>query len=105
MLRNQFYFFILLSFFTMSSVRVHAQLHITIPKILRAIAPKKDSTLYQVVQGQVIDQESKTPLQGAAVWIQLDSARLLGASANVFGDFRFDKVRVGRHTINVSFVG
>ena len=58
----------------------------------------------QVVRGKVTDAEAKTPLPGANVII-LNTDPLLGATTNADGNFFIDKVKVGRHTIKISYVG
>jgi hypothetical protein len=58
----------------------------------------------QVVRGKVIDAEAKTPLPGANVVI-LDTDPLMGAITNSNGIFSIEKVKVGRRTVKVSYVG
>jgi hypothetical protein len=58
----------------------------------------------QVVWGKVTDAEAKTPLYGANVVI-LNTDPLLGATTNSEGTFIIDNVKVGRHTIKITYVG
>ena len=58
----------------------------------------------QVVRGRVTDAEAKTPLPGANVII-LNSLPLLGATTNSDGTFYIENVKVGRHTIKITYVG
>ncbi len=60
--------------------------------------------LTQVIRGQVIDIESQTPLAFATIAI-ITTEPLLGAITDEDGNFRLEKVPIGRHDIKVSFVG
>ncbi|MGB0523555.1 MAG: carboxypeptidase-like regulatory domain-containing protein, partial [Flammeovirgaceae bacterium] len=60
--------------------------------------------LTQTIRGKVIDAESQTPLIGANVYI-VDSDPLLGAATDVDGNFRIEKVPVGRHNIRITYLG
>jgi hypothetical protein len=64
----------------------------------------QSQTPTQVVRGRVIDAESKTGLPGANVII-LNSIPFLGTTTGPDGSFRIEKVPVGRHSIQVSYVG
>lgn len=58
----------------------------------------------QTIRGTVIDKFTNSPLPGANVVI-LDTAKQRGTITNNNGEFRFDNIPVGRHTIMVSFIG
>ena len=58
----------------------------------------------QTIRGHVIDKESKTPLPGANV-VLIDSKPLIGSMTGAEGDFRLEKVPVGRQSVKVSFMG
>jgi len=58
----------------------------------------------QVVRGKVTDAEAKIPLPGANVVI-LNTSPLMVATTNSDGTFFIENVRVGRHTIKISYVG
>ncbi len=60
--------------------------------------------LNQTVRGQVIDNDSKAPLPGANVLV-LYTYPLLGTITNQEGNFRIEKVPVGRHNIQISYIG
>ena len=58
----------------------------------------------QVIRGKVIDAESQISLPFANIVI-ITTNPLLGAVTNEEGDFRIEKVPIGRHNIQVSYVG
>jgi hypothetical protein len=60
--------------------------------------------LTQTLRGQVIDEQSTTPLLGAAVVIK-NSAPVIGTITDEKGFFEIKNVPVGRQTIVVSFIG
>jgi hypothetical protein len=60
--------------------------------------------LTQTVRGAVYDATTQQPLPGANIII-LDSNPMLGASSDVLGEFRIDKVPVGRITVQAMFIG
>ena len=59
---------------------------------------------FQNIKGIVLDKTSQQLLIGATVKV-VDSQPLIGASTDVDGNFRIEKVPLGRHKIEVSFVG
>ncbi|NCA75104.1 MAG: hypothetical protein EOM90_02105 [Alphaproteobacteria bacterium] len=61
-------------------------------------------TPVQVIRGMVTDAASKTGLPGANVVI-LDSDPVKGTTTGLSGEFRIEKVAVGRHSIQVSYMG
>src|SRR5688572_19775435 len=61
-------------------------------------------TLTQTVRGKIIDQESRTTLPGASV-VVLDSNGALGSTTDVDGNFRIEKVPVGRISLAITFIG
>lgn len=60
--------------------------------------------LTQTVRGTVVDSESKQPLIGANI-IMLNSEPFLGASTDVDGNFKIEKVSIGRHDIKITYLG
>ncbi len=58
----------------------------------------------QTIRGQVIDQDSKTPLIGANIII-LNREPVQGTSSDVNGYFRLDDVHVGRIDLKVTCLG
>lgn len=58
----------------------------------------------QTVRGTVIDQDSKMPLIGANV-IVIGSDPIVGASTDLDGNFRIEKVPVGRINLQITYLG
>jgi hypothetical protein len=58
----------------------------------------------QTIRGHVTDKESKTPLPGANV-ILLQSDPLIGTATDNDGNFRLEKVAIGRQSVQVSYIG
>lgn len=61
-------------------------------------------TITQTIKGNVFDIHTKETLIGATVII-LDSEPLMGASTNMDGNFSLSGVPVGRHSIQVNYLG
>ena len=61
-------------------------------------------TFTQTIRGKIIDSDSKSPLIGATVVI-LNLDTFIGAASDINGNYRLNKVPVGRHTIKISFLG
>ena len=60
--------------------------------------------LKQTVRGQIIDTDTKIPLIGATILVEgIDP--VMGTTADLDGNFRLERVPVGRHNFKVSFVG
>lgn len=74
------------------------------PKPTQEPKEYKLKTLRQTVRGQVIDEESKIPLIDVAVVIE-GSSPLIGAITNIDGNFRIEKVPVGRVNLQLSHIG
>lgn len=58
----------------------------------------------QTIRGHVIDKESKVPLPGANV-VLLNSNPMIGTNTDSEGNFRLEKIAIGRQSVQVSFVG
>lgn len=61
-------------------------------------------TLDQTIKGRVIDKASQTSLPGASVVVE-GSNPLMGTITNSEGYFRIDNVPIGRHTLQISYMG
>jgi hypothetical protein len=71
--------------------------------------PEKPKTekapgLSQTVRGNVFDIESNTPLIGATVFV-LNSNPIIGITTDLDGNFKLEKVPVGRNSFQVSYMG
>ncbi len=60
--------------------------------------------LYQTVRGRVLDEVSNQPIPGANIIIP-GSDPLIGASTDPDGRFRIQRVPVGRHNFQTTFLG
>ncbi len=69
-----------------------------------ALAGQEENLVTQVVRGQVVDRESKSPLAGANISIE-KTIPLLGTGTDAEGRFILEAVPVGRQTIIVTFLG
>jgi len=64
----------------------------------------QSQTPTQTIRGKVTDTDTKTGLPGANVVI-VNSDPLLGTTTAADGSFRIDRVPVGRHSIQISYMG
>src|SRR5688500_5440693 len=60
--------------------------------------------LTQTVRGTIVDSDAKTPVIGAKIII-VGTDPLQGAITDLTGDFKIEKVAVGRVTIQVKSIG
>ncbi len=60
--------------------------------------------LHQTIKGQIIDEDSNSPLIGASVYIP-DGKNLKGTSTDVNGYYRIENVPVGRISLVISSIG
>jgi hypothetical protein len=58
----------------------------------------------QTIRGRVVDAKTEMPLPGATVYFP-ETDPVVGTISDINGNFRFDRVPVGRITLWVSFVG
>ena len=58
----------------------------------------------QDIKGKVVDKETRIPLIGVAVAV-LDMQESVGAITNDEGEYLIENVPVGKHTIQVSYIG
>ncbi len=65
--------------------------------------PKK-GIITQSIRGTVRDQDSGQPLVGASVWIE-ENGNLQGVITDLKGQFFIGEIPVGRHAIQVSYLG
>jgi len=73
--------------------------------LLLTIVPKSNSQpITQTIKGTVYDIQTREPLIGATVIIR-DSEPLRGASTDAGGSFRISRVPLGRHALQVNYIG
>ena len=58
----------------------------------------------QTIRGKIVDQESKIPLIGATVMISYPNESI-GASTDLDGNFKLENIAVGRHSLEISYLG
>ena len=58
----------------------------------------------QVIRGRIVDAESQNPISFATISVQTTRSSI-GTTSDEYGSFRLEKVPVGRHYLQVSFVG
>jgi len=73
-----------------------------IPAVYSSLAFSQPLT--QTVRGNLVDSDSKEPLIGATIVIT-GTNPLVGTSTDINGNFRFDKVPVGRIKLQLSYMG
>jgi len=61
--------------------------------------------LTQTIRGNILEADSHLPLPGATVAVYQDSTLVGGSISDVKGQFRIEKVPVGRYTVTASFIG
>jgi hypothetical protein len=61
-------------------------------------------SLTQTIRGKVIDRESQAPLFGASVAI-VTADPVKGSVTDIEGNFKIEKVPVGRHTLKINYIG
>jgi hypothetical protein len=72
--------------------------------IISVSNPAYSQKRIQTVKGKVIDSESQIGLPGATIVI-VDSNPTVGTTSDVNGNFRLEKVPVGRISLAISYVG
>ena len=64
----------------------------------------KTQNLFQIIRGTVIDNQTQMPLPGATIFIK-ETDPLIGTTSDNNGQFRLEKVPVGRHDIQINYIG
>lgn len=59
----------------------------------------------QTVRGRVLDEVSQTPLIGVNVVVMSGPGTVLGSTTDENGEYRIEKVPVGRQTVKISYIG
>ncbi|MDH5366096.1 MAG: carboxypeptidase-like regulatory domain-containing protein [Cyclobacteriaceae bacterium] len=60
--------------------------------------------LTQTIRGRIVDDVSEFPLLGATIFIA-ETDPILGSSTDYNGEFKIEKVPIGRHALKVSYIG
>lgn len=72
--------------------------------LISVIQQVRTQNLFQTIRGTVLDNQTQMPLPGAAVFIK-DTDPLIGTTSDNNGQFRLEKVPVGRHDVQVNYLG
>ncbi|RPH34253.1 MAG: TonB-dependent receptor [Bacteroidales bacterium] len=64
----------------------------------------QSQTFVQTLRGVITDKETKTPLPGVSVYIPSTSP-VIGSTTDLNGEFILSKIPIGRHTLQISYVG
>lgn len=64
----------------------------------------RSQEITQTIRGTILDKDSKIPLTGAAVAV-LTTDPVAGDISDVDGSFKIEKIAVGRHTLQVTYLG
>ena len=84
--------------------QVSTQIILKVRPVRRAASEEAKEGIRQVVRGVVLDKESNVPIPGVILRItSMEPA--LGTTTNSEGEFRFKDIPVGRHEIEVKFIG
>lgn len=59
----------------------------------------------QTIRGQVVDNQTKSSLPGVVVVLQDTGSAMKSTTSDIDGNFRFDNVPIGRHTLLFRFLG
>lgn len=60
--------------------------------------------LTQTIRGTITDSDSKQPLVGASVWVYFNE-QVKGVTTDVNGQFKIESIPIGRHSIQISYIG
>lgn len=71
---------------------------------LSLLSQAQAQNLTQTIRGRIIDRESQSPIVGASVAI-ITTNPLKGTLSDLDGNFRIEKVPVGRHSLKVNYIG
>ena len=58
----------------------------------------------QTIKGTVVDKDSKTKLIGVNIIVKTTNP-ILGSNSDTSGNFRIEKVPIGRHTLVITYIG
>ena len=60
--------------------------------------------IYQTIRGTIVDQEAQAPLIGVNILVK-NTDPFLGAVSDLDGQFRISKVPIGRHDLEITYLG
>ncbi len=83
-------------------MKVKTLRNLVIIQLLATTAAFSQTT--QTIKGAVLDRVTKQPLVGATVKVA-DIQPLMGATADLDGNYRIENVPLGRHRIEVTYIG
>lgn len=75
----------------------------TLAAMIISAAVLAQTVTTQTIRGRIIDQESKQPLMGATVVVNGEVNK--GTATDADGNFKIEKVPVGRRTLKISYIG
>ncbi|MFC2086193.1 carboxypeptidase-like regulatory domain-containing protein [Bacteroidota bacterium] len=64
----------------------------------------KASAYTSTIRGRVVDKDTDMPLIGATV-VLLESSPQVGTITDIDGEFKLDAIEIGRHVLQISFIG
>ncbi len=59
----------------------------------------------QTIRGRILDEVSQTPLIGVNIVITTTTNGILGSTTDADGNYRIEKVPVGRHSFKITYMG
>ncbi|MEM6342770.1 MAG: carboxypeptidase-like regulatory domain-containing protein [Bacteroidota bacterium] len=84
---------------------MNAKYFILLLGYLLLISGLNGQELKQTVRGQVVDAESGFPLESVRIYVRLLDSEVIGVLSDARGNYRLNKVPVGRQAINFEFIG
>jgi len=81
-----------------------AKLALTLFICLNLSIAQSQNTLTQTVRGVIMDADLKIPLIGATIIVE-GIEPIMGTTTDLDGNFRLEKVPVGRHNFTIRFIG
>jgi len=76
----------------------------TFALLIITLSTNAQTTLTQTIKGTVIDNDSEMPLIGANILITT-TTEMMGTSTDIDGNFRIPEVPIGRHSIQITYLG
>ncbi len=86
------------------NIKIQFLLFFLVLSAFSKVSAQKTENYKQTIRGSVVDEDTKSPLIGANIVI-INSDPFLGAATDIDGKFKIENVPVGRHNIQVSYLG